>query len=152
MSSPIDLTLIAGSAVFTPSNRQIRARNRFYDEHPGELPPDLSAAAYVEMGAPQALLKWWGTAGFSEWWSSPQWEKEESQRILYAAMQTVARILGDTDLPAQVQLGAAKEAREIYSKLNTTKEQRFADESIAEMDRKQLEEYIKRNTPQLLSK
>jgi hypothetical protein len=146
----IDLEAIIGGSVFIPSNRQIRARNQFYQRNPGELPPDLSGPLCVQMGAPGAILRWWATPGFSDWWTSPEWEKEESHRIMLQGMAEISRILQDTDAPPQIKLGAAKEAREIYSKLNVQKQEKFADEQINEMTKEQLADYIRRNT-QLIS-
>lgn len=140
-----DLTQIIQASTFLPSNRQIRARNAFYQKNPGDLPPDLTPALCVEMGAPGTILKWWTTAGFSEWWTNPSWEKEEAHRIMLQAMQAISGILSETR-DSDTAIKAAKEAREIYTKLNVTSDKKFADESISEMSRDQLADYIRRNT------
>jgi hypothetical protein len=145
MTERIDLLAIVGGAQFTPSNRQIRARNEFYSVVPPELPPDVTAASCVAMGAPQALIKWWTTPGFADWWTSPNWEREESQRLLFQAMQRVSLILRDAEDP-DMALKAAREAREIYTRLNTEKQQKFADDAIGEMSKEQLQDYIRKNT------
>lgn len=61
------------------------------------------------------------------------------------AMQAISGILSETR-DSDTAIKAAREAREIYTKLNITSDKKFADESISEMSREQLAEYIRRNT------
>lgn len=146
------LEQVVAAAAFIPSNRQIRARGEFHKRNPpGTIPPNLSVDQMPDYGAPAAIQKWWGTPGFSEWWTSPQWEIEESQRLLLQSMQRVSEILRDEENPATV-IAAAREAREIYTKLNAAQVQKFSDEEIGKMDRTQLEEYIRRKTAAVSSK
>lgn len=139
------LKQVVAAASFIPSNRQIRARSAFHQRNPPGTLPELDAALAAQYGAPGAISKWWATPGFSDWWCSPQWEVEESHRLLLQSMQRVSEILRDEENPATV-ISAAREAREIYTKLNAAQTTKFADDEIGTMSREQLEEYIRRKT------
>jgi len=139
------LEQVVAAASFTPSNRQIRARNEFHRRNPPGTLSELDAATSLSYGAPEAIRKWWATPGFSDWWTSPQWEQEESHRLLMQSMARVSEILRDEENPSLV-ISAAREAREIYTKLHSSTAPKFADEEIGQMDRSQLEEYIRRKT------
>lgn len=139
-----DLLQMVAHASFTPTGRQIRARNQFYQAQAGTPLPDQELATALTFGAPAAISRWWSIPGFSDWWCSPTWEKEESHRLLISAMHRVGEILRDEQDTGRL-LSAAKEAREIYVKLNAPeKEDRYLDDEIGKMDKSQLEEYIRR--------
>lgn len=146
MTDRINLQQVVAAASFTPSNRMIRARTEFHARNPvGTIPADLTLDQALAHGAPAAIGKWISTPGFIEWWSAPSWEREEAQRLLMQSMQRVSEILRDEENPATV-IAAAREAREIYTKLHSSVAPKFADEEVAAMDRAQLEEYIRRKT------
>jgi hypothetical protein len=139
-----DLLQLVAHASFTPSGRQIRARNEFYKAQAGTPLPDQELATALKFGAPAVISKWWTIPGFADWFTSPTWEKEESHRLLIAAMHRVGEVLRDEQDSGRV-LAAAKEAREIYVKLNAPdKEDKYMDDEIGKMDKQQLEEYIRR--------
>ncbi len=141
-----DLHAIVQAASFVPSNRQIRARSEFHTRNPsGSFSPEVTAPEVQALGGPAAIIKWWGTPGFSDWFLAPSWEQEESHRLLMQSMQRVSEILRDSEDEKNV-ISAAREAREIYTKLNASVAQKFADEEVAEMTRDQLQEYIRRKT------
>lgn len=150
MTDSILQQVVAASA-FVPSNRQIRARSEFYRKNQPDTLPDTTVDTMCLYGAPEALRKWYTTPGFVEWWTSPQWEIEESHRLLLQSMQRVSEILRDEENP-QTVIAAAREAREIYTKLHTGVAPKFADEEITEMSREQLQEYIRRKTAAVSNK
>jgi ABC-type antimicrobial peptide transport system ATPase subunit len=114
-----------------------------------QLPDDPDSASVQALAPSTAIAKLieknWGSQEFRAWWSSPNWEKEESQRLLHLAMGRLSEILVEEEDPSLV-LSAAKEAREVYTRLNGQEKQRFADEDINSMDQKQLEEFLRRNS------
>lgn len=141
-----DLHAIVQASSFIPSNRQIRARAEFHTRNPASsYSPEISTTELCALGAPPALTKWWSTPGFSDWFLAPQWEAEESHRILMQSMQRVSEILRDSEDDKNV-IAAAREAREIYTKLHASTAVKFADEEVAGMTRPQLEEYIRRKS------
>lgn len=141
-----DIVQLVQAAAFLPTNRQIRARTEFHGRNPaGSYALDVGPSELCALGAPAAIAKWWSTAGFSEWFMSPQWEQEESHRLLMQSMQRVSEILRESEDDKNV-IAAAREAREIYNKLHTSTAVKFADEEVAGMTRAQLEEYIRRKS------
>ncbi len=141
-----DLHAIVQAASFIPSNRQIRARTEFHQRNPvGTVPINCDAPVANGMGAPAAVLKWWAVPGFSDWFLAPSWEAEESHRLLIQSMQRVSEILRDSEDSKDV-IAAAREARELYTRLHASTAAKFADEEVASMSRAQLEEYIRRKT------
>jgi len=135
---------IVQASSFVPTARQIRARNKW-----AEVNPDMECAtaeAAMALGAPQAIIRWWSTPGFSEWWNASSWAREEAEAALLQGMARISDILRDQESPPQLLIAAAKEAREVWTKLNSGVEQKFADEAIGQMDRKELEEFIRKKT------
>ena len=145
------LEQVVAASTFIPSNRQIRARNAFHQTNPSGTALGASVDQMLDSGAPEAIRKWWAIPGFSDWWISPQWEAEESHRLLMQSMQRVSEILRDEENPTTV-IAAAREARELYTKLHASTAPKFADSEIADMDRNQLEEYIRRKTAVIATK
>jgi hypothetical protein len=123
----------------------IRARTEYYRKN-GENIQTASVDAALASGAPRTIERWWNTPGFQEWWNSPNWAREEAEELMLQAMSRVSEILGSSDEPTNTVLAAAKEAREIYTKLNQSTAPKFADEEINSMDKQALEEYIRRST------
>ncbi len=143
------LALLIGAAQYVPSNRAIRARNEFWAQ-PGVVVPDTEDLASICSLAPndavrRAIRKDWNEPGFTDWFLSPEWEIEESQRLIHQSLQRLGEILRDEEEAGTV-ISAAKEAREIWSKLRATKTEKFADAAISEMSQDELREFIKRNS------
>jgi len=146
MSNPISNLIVASQ--YVPSNRAIRARNEFWAQSGIQVPPEQDKASTLAL-APQKWIsqlmeKQWDTPGFLSWFLSPQWEKEESQRLLHLAMGRLSEILIEEE-ETSIVLSAAKEAREVYTKLNGNQTVRYADEQVAEMSKEELEEFLRRN-------
>jgi hypothetical protein len=89
----------------------------------------------------------WNIPGFADWFLSPQWEQEETQRLLHLGMRRVSEILINSSDPDTL-LKAAKEARELHTKMTQASEKtaKFADAGIQEMTPEELREFIRRNT------
>lgn len=146
MTDRVNIPQLVAASGFTPSNRQIRARAQFHASNPRDsIPEDCNASQAHGMGAPAAVLKWWATPGFADWFLAPSWEQEESHRLLMQSMHRVSEILRDSE-DERIVITAAREAREIYTRLNTTVAEKFADEEVAGMTRDQLADYIRRKT------
>ena len=140
---------VIDAAQFVPSNRAIRARSEFWGQ-PGITLPDMADRASVAALAPtvstrKLIEKEWNTPGFQDWFTSPEWEKEESQRLMHLSLQRLGEILQDEDESATV-ISAAKEVREVWTRLNGKQERKYADSDINEMSKEQLEQYIRRNS------
>lgn len=142
----VDLQQVVSSATFIPSNRQVRARTEFHARNPvGTIPAELTLDMALSFGAPASVSKWWSTPGFVDWWCSPSWEKEQAHAMLIQSMQRINEILRDEENPATV-IAAAREARELYTKLTAGEKQKLADEEISKMSSEQLAEFIRRKT------
>jgi hypothetical protein len=143
------LQALVASASYVPSTRAIRARNQFWATPGIELTGDTELAATLALAPNREVYKVieknWSNSDFRTWWSSPNWEREESQRLLHLAMGRLSEILVEEEDPSLV-LSAAKEAREVYTRLNGQEKQKFADADINEMDQRQLEEFLRRNS------
>lgn len=140
---------VIDAAQFVPSNRAIRARSEFWGQPGIQVPGDIDLASITALAPSNAvkklLEKEWKTPGFSEWFTSPEWEREESQRLMHLSLQRLGEILQDEDESSTV-IQAAKEVREVWTRLNNKQEQKYADADINEMSKEQLEEYIRRNS------
>lgn len=137
------------AASFTPSNRAIRARNAFWAIPGISLSGTESQAMVAALAPSESVSKLinsnWTTPGFQDWFLSPAWEAEEAQRLLHMAMGRVAEVLMNEEESSPV-LAAAKEAREIHKLIHGTTADKFADAEVGRMTKRELEEYIKRNS------
>lgn len=146
-----DLVHIAAAMQFTPSNSQIRHRNAFWANAGLQLPPECSVEAAMALAPSKAVSRCigsnWATPGFSEWFLNPQWEQEETQRLLHLGMRRVAEILVNSE-DDDMLLKAAKEARELHTKLSATNEdkKKYSDQAVQEMTPDELRDFIRKNT------
>lgn len=150
-TTPPHILAMLQSTTFTPSNRMIRARKLFWDVPGQEVQPDAegpSVAALAPLDWISKLVsKSWSTPGFPDWFTSPEWEREESARLMNLALQRLGEVLEDAD-EHSIVISAAKETREVYTRLNSNANNtsKFADAELDSMDKAQLEEFIRRQT------
>ena len=146
---PPQLQAVIQAAQFMPSNRAIRARNAFWAQPGIQVPGDYDAGVVAQLAPTEAIRKLlqreWNTPGFQDWFMNQHWEKEEAQRLMNLSLQRLGEILEDED-EAGIVISAAKEAREVWTRLNGKEAEKFADQEINEMSKQQLEEFLRRNS------
>lgn len=134
------------SNTFSPTDAHRRAKSAFWGHffQSGDLPPaqldPATAARYSGFGE---VVEWWNIAGFKEWFSNGEEFRQRVEYISNLALDTLHTVLQDTSARTGDKLAAAKMALEIAAKFpKSAPKDQFADEKIAEMGRKELEEFI----------
>lgn len=132
-----------------PTPEQRKAKERFWAPFvSGEVPapPTMDLATALKFAGDRRLRAWWDLPGFQDWFLNREEFKERVEFIAHLALDSIEGVLTDRGAPPSARVAAAKLALEVANKLPRTAQttERFADEKINEMDRAQLETFIKR--------
>jgi hypothetical protein len=148
---------IANDLTYIPSPEQRRLKQAFwarFNDNPVCDPQDITRSI-VEAVAPDSRInRWWPQSGFKEWFINKEEFREEVDALVFLALDRMKRILISEDPKmASAQVSAAKllmdVGRKMPPKISTEK---FLDEKIHQMDRKQLEEYLAKSMKLIPSK
>lgn len=149
MTNRIDIPRIVAASRFTPSPAQIRRRKEYWERNP-QLSQDPSLEEAIATGAHAMVSRWWKTPGFSEWFLNKDSNLHAAEELLHRAMDRLSDILGTAE-DEGIIIAAAKEARTLHAQLTAATEtsEKFADEQVNQMSRKELEDYIRSNSARI---
>lgn len=140
------LELATSELTYLPTPEQRKAKSGFWakwQENPLCDPADISLALALRFGGDTRLSRWWGQEGFADWFRNAD---EFRQRIEYLAnlsLDSLEFVLVDPKAQSSAKVNAAKLLMELARKMpSRAAVEKYMDEKIAEMDKKQLEEYI----------
>lgn len=112
---------------------------------------EINATKASQYAQNTSIQKWWNIPGFQEWFLEKDWDRLTAMSTAHLALSQITRVLKDAGAAIPEKLAAAKVAREYYDRLVPQQEQKFQDEEIGQMDRSQLEQFIKKQTKLLTS-
>jgi len=145
-----DLDNVVELVEFSPSPAMRQAKAKFwvrYNEMPLADESTINSTLAQQLSGNTTVGKWWKQPGFKEWFTN---SKEWVQRIEYLALLSLdaaEEVLLDPQAPAAAKVNLIKAINELANKLpSKSKEIKFIDGAVADMDEKQLSEFIKRNT------
>lgn len=131
---------------FAPTDAHRRAKSAFWAHffQTGELPPEaIEAATAARYSGYNDVVEWYNLPGFREWFSNGEEFRQRIEYLSNSALDVLHEVLTNQAARTGDKLAAAKMAFEIASKFpKSAPKEQFADEKIAEMDKKQLEEFI----------
>jgi hypothetical protein len=141
---------IANDLTYIPSPEQRRLKQAFwarFNDNPICDPQDISKSVVDELAPDYRLGRWWPQPGFKEWFSNKEEFREEVDALVFLALDRMKRILISEDPKmAGAQVSAAKLLMDVGRKMPPkVGSEKFLDEKIHQMDKKQLEEYISRS-------
>lgn len=142
-----ELQLVIDSSRFTPTPAQVRRRAEMFSRGI-QVSPDMLLEEVIALGVSGVVSRWWDIPGFREWFLSKDYNKHKAEGLLQQAMHRLSEVLTTSTDNAEL-INAAKEARTLFTALTTpTKgdEEKFADETIQEMSKEELQAYISKNT------
>lgn len=156
VSSAIEILEIAANEMtYLPTPEQRKAKSAFwarFNENPICEPQDISLSIALRFVADGRLSKWWPQDGFKEWFRN---RDEFRQRLEYLAnlgLDRLEAILADPKANPSAQVNAVKLLMEAARKMpSKTAVEQYLDEKIGQMDKKQLEEFIRARTPKLVA-
>lgn len=143
------LSLVASELTYLPTPEQRKVKAAFwarFNENPSCEPEDISAILVESVTGDTRPTKWWSQAGFKEWFRNRDEFRQRMEYLSHLALDRLEAILADPRAQNNAQVGAAKLIMEVARKMpSRNPQEQFLDEKIHQMDRKQLEEYIKRS-------
>lgn len=145
------LEIIANDITYIPNDQQRKLKSAFwtrFNENPICEPQDVTVAIIQRVAQDGRLEKWWSQAGFKEWFRNQEEFRERVESMAHLALDTLMVILV-TDDPkmSSARVNAAKLLLEMARKLpsRTESKEKYADEKISGMSKKQLDAYIARH-------
>jgi hypothetical protein len=141
--------LMANELTFMPTPEQRKLKSSFWHRF-GEDTTNLSSDITLELVdsyvPDDRLPKWWQEPGFKEWMRNPEEFRERIEYLVFLAMDTLENLLIDRSANANAKVSAAKLLMEVGRKMPPkVMVEKYLDEKIGEMDKGQLEEYIRKN-------
>lgn len=145
------IEIIRDSIIFNPTPNMRKAKAKFYSRTDGVIgtPNNSSAAMVSKLIDEPAVIKWWGTPGFREWFFNSEESKERLEYLFMLALDTAENVLLDPDANASAKVQMIKVLSSLAGKDRKDNE-KLLDERIQKMDAAQLREYIKIQAPKLL--
>lgn len=96
------------------------------------------------------ITNWWTYPGFEDWFCNSEEFKQRIEFLAHLALDNIEDILRDKQANSTAKINAVKLVMEIGNKLPGKQQQdKYADEKIAEMNKDQLEEFIRKNLRRL---
>ena len=146
---------VISDITYLPSPEQRRAKSSFwtrFSDNPLCDPSDISLSVIDRVLGDSRLGRWWKVPGFPDWFRNQEEFRERVEGLIHVALDTLEQVMFDPKAQASAKVNAAKLLMEVGRKMPPKSVREiYVDEKISRMDRKELEEYIRRNTPKLVS-
>lgn len=143
------LEMVTSELTYLPSPEQRKAKSAFwarFNDNPICEPSEISLAIALRFVADSRLSKWWGQEGFRAWFSNQDEFRQRMEYLSNLALDRLEGIIADPKANASAQVNAIKLIMEVTRKMPPKfSKEIYVDEKIGQMDRKQLEEYIRKN-------
>lgn len=143
------IEVLVSDLTYVPNPQQRRVKEAFWvrhNENPLCEPQDITCQMAIGVTGDTRLQRWWGQAGFPEWFRNQEEFRERAASLAHQALDTLQQILLDGDAPPAARVQAAKLALEIARKMpSKQQEPQFLDDQISKMDKKQLKDFLARN-------
>lgn len=150
------LDYVASELTFLPSYEQRKAKSAFwarFNENPMCEPADISLAMASRFTGDNRVSKWWNQDGFRDWFINRDEFRQRLEHLANLTLDMFEEILSDRKASAGARVSAGKVVMEVARKMPPRHStEKFMDEKIGEMDRKQLEEFISRRISLLPAK
>lgn len=133
---------------FRANSEQRRLKARFwivYNENPLIDIRDITATDISKIVQDHRVQHWFSVPGFKSWFLNTMESRERLEYLFDLALDTAEEILLDTDpKTASAKVNMIKVVAELASKYPKHQEQKFADASIANMSKEQLDDFLQR--------
>lgn len=148
------IELVTEELVYKPSPDQRRLKSAFWirmNDTPLCDPKAITLAIAQKLVPDKRLDRWWSINGFREWFTNTEEYRERTENLAHLALTALEEVLQNQDPKAQgARVNAAKLILETANKMpHKGIKEVYIDDKIGKMNRNQLEEYIRRNTPEL---
>lgn len=149
------LELAANELTYLPTPEQRKAKSAFwarFNENPMCEPEDISLSIATRFAGDGRLSRWWSQDGFKEWFRNRDEFRQRLEYLVNLSLDRLESILADPKSNPSAQVNASKLLMEAARKMPSKHAvEQYLDEKIAQMDKKQLEEFIRAKTPKLVA-
>lgn len=156
LGSPEILEIATSELTYLPTPEQRKAKSAFwarFNENPICDPSQISLSIALRFAGDNRISRWWPQTGFREWFQNSDEFRQRLEYLANLALDSIEHILADPRAQASAKVTAAKLVMEVARKMPPKHQaEKYADEKIGEMDRKQLEEFISRRISLLPAK
>lgn len=140
------LDLAVNEITYLPGPEQRKAKSAFwtkFNDNPICDPEDVSLAVAIRFSGDGRLSRWWSTPGFRDWFQNKDEFRQRIEYLVNLSLDSIEDILLDPKAQTSARVNAAKLLMEVARKTpSKAQAEKYLDEKVAQMDRKQLEEYI----------
>jgi len=148
------LEIVSSELTYLPIPEQRKAKSAFwarFNENPTCEPQDITRELAIRLSGDNRITKWWGQDGFREWFRNRDEFRQRMEYLASLALDRLEALLCDPKANPSAQVNAAKLIMEVARKTPSKQAvERYLDEQIGQMDKKQLEDYIRKHTASLL--
>lgn len=134
-------------ADFEPTDAMLRAKTNFWNAAGGMEATAVNMTVAIQLSGTTSVRNWWGQPGFKEWFTG---RNEWRNRVEYLAMRgldVAEQLLHDRRTTPASKVQLIKLFAELADKMpSKTKEVKFIDAGVANMDEKQLDAFIKKHS------
>lgn len=141
------LEIVSNELTYLPSPEQRKSKSSFwvrFNDNPICEPQDISLQLALQFVDDSRLSKWWSQDGFKEWFRNRDEFRQRIEYLAHLSLDTLESVLIDPMSQSSAKVNAAKLLMEVARKMPPKQAvEQYLDQKIAEMDRKQLEEFVK---------
>jgi hypothetical protein len=152
----IDFVDLVEELDFVASRSQQEAKAGFWAvaaDSPMVDPADLTLAAVQQLCPDTRIKHWWSQPGFREWFCNKNEWRQRVEYLVNKGLDAIEDVLSDPDAAPSARVKAFEVLARLSDKEPArVKEVRFSDSFINNMSEAQLEEYVRRQSKQLLAK
>lgn len=149
---------IISDITYVPTYEQRKVKTQFHNRLTDNPICEAHNAtlAIVQQLVPgdRRITRWWADGGFRDWFLNRDEFRERAESLVHLALDTIEQILGDNKAQASARVSAAKLMMEVGRKMPSKSDndtQKMLDAHISNMNEKELQEYIQKTTPRLVS-
>ena len=137
-------------AMFVPTDTMRRAKSAFwikFAQSPMADEANITQSMAVRLSGSSSVAEWWKMVGFRDWFTNKMEWATEIESLAHLALRVARDILNDPEAPATAKVNLIGKIGELANKIPAkTKEIKYVDKTIGDMNEDQLAEYIAKNT------
>lgn len=142
---------------FQPTLPQREAKAAFWtnvQESGISLPPSVNLATALKFASHAGIPEWWNLPGFQKWFLNGEEFRQKAALLADISLDELREIITSKNTPETARISAIKLALEVSEKIGSrsrSEKDKYLDEKIGEMNRAQLEDFIRSRTKLLSS-
>lgn len=142
--------IVTSELTFLPSQEQQKAKSAFwsrFNENPLCDPSQVSLSIALQFVNDSRLTRWWSLMGFREWFCNHNEFRDRLEYLSHKILDSLERIIEApfSEANAGAKVNAAKLIMEAAKKMPSKQSKEvFMDERVSQMDKKQLQEFIRK--------